>query len=64
MKILRAPDSAFAGLPDFPFAPHYLEIDQDGTKLRVHFPRRGTAQCRSRAADAGRAVVVAARSAS
>src|SRR5579872_635188 len=41
MKILRTPDSAFVGLPDFGFEPHYLEIEQDGTKLRIHFLDEG-----------------------
>lgn len=37
MKILRTPDSAFAALPDYPFAPHYTDItDADGTALRIH----------------------------
>lgn len=43
MKVLRTPDAAFAGIADFPFAPHYLEITDpdDGTKLRVHFVDEG-----------------------
>lgn len=43
MKVLRTPDAAFAGIADFPFAPHYLEItDPDhGTKLRVHYVDEG-----------------------
>jgi len=41
MKILRTPDSAFVGLPDFGFEPHYLEIEQNGTKLRIHFLDEG-----------------------
>ena len=38
MKVLRTPDSSFAGISDFPFAPHYDEIVDagDGAKLRVH----------------------------
>lgn len=37
MKALRTPDDRFADLPDFPFEPHYLEIDdRDGGTLRVH----------------------------
>ncbi len=37
MKILRTPDSAFAAVPDYPFAPHYTEVtDADGTALRIH----------------------------
>ncbi len=47
MKSLRTPDDRFDGLPEFPFAPHYVEVDDgDGTgKLRVHYldegPRSG-----------------------
>ena len=43
LKILRTPDAAFAGIDDFPFAPHYLEITDpdDGTKLRVHYVDEG-----------------------
>jgi len=33
MKLLRTPDERFEGLPDFPFAPHYVEL-RDG--IRVH----------------------------
>ncbi len=32
MDVLRTPDECFADLPDFPFAPHYVEVDG----LRVH----------------------------
>jgi haloalkane dehalogenase len=32
MKILRTPDERFASLPEFPFAPHYEEVDG----LRLH----------------------------
>ncbi len=42
MKILRTPDERFAGLPDFPFAPHYCEVkDADGSVLRVHYLDEG-----------------------
>jgi haloalkane dehalogenase len=43
LKVLRTPDSAFADIDDFPFAPHYLEITDpdDGTKLRVHYVDEG-----------------------
>jgi len=43
VKVLRTPDAAFAGIADFPFAPHYLEITDpdDGTKLRVHYVDEG-----------------------
>jgi haloalkane dehalogenase len=43
LKVLRTPDAAFAGIEDFPFAPHYLEITNpdDGTPLRVHYVDEG-----------------------
>lgn len=38
MKVLRTPDTAFAAIPDFPFAPHYHEVRDalTGTALRIH----------------------------
>jgi haloalkane dehalogenase len=45
MKVLRTPDDRFAGLADWPFAPHYSEIvDADGTKLRLHYADEGPRQ--------------------
>lgn len=42
MKVLRTPDERFAGLRDFPFAPHYIEIpDGGGGTLRVHYLDEG-----------------------
>jgi haloalkane dehalogenase len=43
MKVLRTPDDRFAGIADFPFAPHYAEVtDKDtGTKLRLHYIDEG-----------------------
>lgn len=43
MKVLRTPDAAFAGITDYPFAPHFLDIkDADsGTSLRVHYIDEG-----------------------
>jgi len=37
MEILRTPDERFEGLPGFPYAPHYAELDG----LRVHFVDEG-----------------------
>ena len=37
-RALRAPDACFIGLPDFPFAPHYLEVEGS---LRMHFVDEG-----------------------
>src|SRR5947209_6582476 len=39
MEVLRTPDARFVGLPDFAFAPHYLEV---GTPpLRLHYVDEG-----------------------
>jgi haloalkane dehalogenase len=38
MKTLRTPDERFAGLADFPFEPHYVEVpDGEGGRLRIHY---------------------------
>jgi haloalkane dehalogenase len=37
MSLLRTPDERFANLPDFPFAPHYVEIQG----ARVHYIDEG-----------------------
>ena len=45
MEALRTPDDRFDGLPDYPFAPHYVEVpsgDGSGT-LRVHYVDEGPA---------------------
>ena len=42
MDVLRTPDDRFAGLPGYPFEPHYATIDDlDGGELRVHFLDEG-----------------------
>ena len=42
MNALRTPDERFADLPDFPFAPHYVEVDDgEGGRLRVHYLDEG-----------------------
>ncbi len=44
MKSLRTPDERFAGLPDWPFEPKYLEVaDGDGGSLRMHYVEEGPA---------------------
>ena len=40
MKVLRTPDERFTGLPEFPFAPNYLEVDG----LRIHYLDEGPRQ--------------------
>jgi len=42
MQILRTPDERFQNLPDYPFAPNYLNVpDGDGGALRVHYLDEG-----------------------
>ena len=42
MEILRTPDDRFVDLPDYPFAPHYVEVaDGVGGSLRVHYLDEG-----------------------
>lgn len=42
MKFLRTPDTKFQGIPDYPFAPNYVDV---GDGLRMHYvdagPREG-----------------------
>jgi haloalkane dehalogenase len=38
MQVLRTPDSRFAGLPDYPFAPHYHQVTPE---LRLHYVDEG-----------------------
>ncbi|HEY8545150.1 MAG TPA: haloalkane dehalogenase, partial [Acidimicrobiales bacterium] len=42
MELLRTPDDRFEGLPDFPFTPHYVHVDDtEGGPLRVHYLDEG-----------------------
>lgn len=42
MDVRRTPNERFAGLPDFPFEPHYVEIDDgEGGSLRVGYLDEG-----------------------
>ena len=44
MNALRTPDDRFSALPDFPFAPNYVEVDDgEGGSLRVHYLDEGPA---------------------
>lgn len=39
-QVVRTPETRFDGLVDYPFTPHYVEIDAGdsaGTRLRVHY---------------------------
>jgi len=37
MEILRTPDERFATLPDYPFAPHYVQVGE----VRIHYVDEG-----------------------
>lgn len=37
MTVIRTPDERFSKLPDFPFAPHYIEVNG----LRIHYVDEG-----------------------
>ncbi len=42
MDILRTPDARFDGLPDFPFAPHYVDVvAEDLPPVRMHYVDEG-----------------------
>jgi haloalkane dehalogenase len=42
METLRTPDVRFADLPDWPFEPCYVEVDDgDGGRLRMHYVDEG-----------------------
>lgn len=44
MQVLRTPDERFAALPDYPYAPHYLDVpDGEGGSLRMHYVDAGPA---------------------
>lgn len=44
MRTLRTPEDRFAGLPDFPYEPHYAEVaDPDGGTLRMAWVEAGPA---------------------
>ena len=42
MQFKRSPDERFENLLDYPFQPHYLEVDDtEGGRLRVHYLDEG-----------------------
>lgn len=42
MRVLRTPEAAFAQLPGYSFAPHYVTVPAgDGSSLRVHYLDEG-----------------------
>jgi haloalkane dehalogenase len=42
MGVLRTPDERFAGLPGYPFEPHYVQVESDGiASVRMHYVDAG-----------------------
>jgi haloalkane dehalogenase len=42
MGVLRTPDERFAGLPDYPFEPRYVQVETDGiVPVRMHYVDAG-----------------------
>ena len=42
MGVLRTPDERFAGLPGYPFEPHYVQVDTKGVApVRMHYVDAG-----------------------
>jgi haloalkane dehalogenase len=39
--VIRTPDTNFASIPDFPFAPHYIELQTEPSGLRMHYVDEG-----------------------
>lgn len=37
MNVLRTPEERFGSLPDYPFAPHCVEIESADGNARVHY---------------------------
>ena len=45
MDFRRTPDERFDNLPDYPFKPHYLTVDDgEGGELRIHYLDEGAAE--------------------
>ena len=44
MQSLRTPDERFVGLPDFPYAPHWVDNLPGLDGLRVHYLDEGSPQ--------------------
>ena len=47
MDVLRTPEDRFVGLPEFPYEPHYVDVDdEDGGTLRMAWVDEGPADAR------------------
>jgi haloalkane dehalogenase len=41
MELLRTPDERFENLPDYPFEPNYIQINEKGLNIRLHYVDEG-----------------------
>lgn len=41
MKLLRTPDEMFENLPDYPFEPNHIQVDEGGLSIRLHYVDEG-----------------------
>src|SRR5436190_19561988 len=61
MAVLRTPDERFANLPDYPFAPHYVDlaaaVGRSG-EARMHYVDEGSGEARMHYVDEGSGEVV------
>jgi haloalkane dehalogenase len=45
MDFLRTPEERFQNLPDYPFVPHYVDVDDgQGGTLRMHYVDEGVGE--------------------
>ena len=54
VDFVRTPDSRFEGIPDYPFEPHYVEVEG----LRMHYVDAGAERRESGAPSARRTELV------
>jgi len=41
MDVLRTPDERFDDLPGYAYSPHYVDVETDGVRVRVHYIDEG-----------------------
>ena len=42
MELFRTPDERFENLPDYPFEANYVQVDEKGFSVRLHYLDEGT----------------------
>ncbi|MGQ9625016.1 MAG: haloalkane dehalogenase [Candidatus Bathycorpusculaceae bacterium] len=41
MELLRTPDERFKNLSDYPFKPNYIQVNENGLSIRLHYVDEG-----------------------